>query len=45
MRFDETLDVQYLDEINKKLGIQKEVNLLQSGIDDPDDYFEKLNNY
>ncbi len=42
MRFSETLDSTYLLETSKVLGVQKEYNLLISGIEDPDDYFEKL---
>lgn len=43
LRFREELDIQYLEEISNKLNIKKEWNLLQSGIDDPDDFFEALN--
>ena len=45
MRFDEEFDIQYMEEVSKELGILKEFNLLKSGIEDPDEYFEKLNNY
>ncbi len=43
MRFSKDLDVQYMEKISKELEIQKEYGLLTSGIDDPDEYFEKLN--
>jgi len=45
MRFKHALDVQYMSIISKELGIQKELNLLKSGIDDPDDYFKQINGY
>ncbi|MHA1670720.1 MAG: hypothetical protein ACTSV5_09090 [Promethearchaeota archaeon] len=45
MRFNQALDVQYMSIISKELGIQKEFNLLKSGIDDPDDYFKQINGY
>lgn len=45
MRFNELLDLLYMDRISKKLGIQKEYVLLKSGIDDPDDYFKQINGY
>ncbi len=45
MRFHERLDFGYLEKTCKELGINKEYQLLISGIDDPDEYFEKLNNY
>lgn len=45
MRFGEKLDISYMEKISKVLGIQKEFELLESGIDDPDEYFKKLNNY
>ena len=45
IRFNDILDVRYLEKISKELGIQKEFNLLQSGIDDPDDYFKQINGY
>ena len=45
MRFNEMLDLIYLEKICKELGIYREYNLLKSGIDDPDEYFEKINNY
>ena len=45
IRFSNVLDILYLDKIGKELGIQKELNLLKSGIDDPDDYFKQINDY
>lgn len=45
MRFNDLLDLLYMDRISKKLGIQKEYELLKSGIDDPDDYFKQINGY
>ena len=45
MRFSSDLDVKYMEEFSKELGIKKELNLLKSGIEDPDEYFKKLNNY
>jgi len=45
MRFNEMLDLIYLEKICKELGIYREYDLLKSGIDDPDEYFKKLNNY
>lgn len=45
MRFNEMLDLIYLEKICKELGIYREFDLLKSGIDDPDEYFEKINNY
>ncbi|NVM18786.1 MAG: hypothetical protein HWN80_13810 [Candidatus Lokiarchaeota archaeon] len=45
IRFNNTLDILYLGKISKELGIQKEFNLLKSGIDDPDDYFKQVNSY
>ncbi|HEY0090311.1 MAG TPA: hypothetical protein VGB37_15790 [Candidatus Lokiarchaeia archaeon] len=45
MRFKEELDVSYLEKSCKDLKVYKELLLLKSGIDDPDEYFEKLNNY
>ena len=45
IRFSNVLDILYLDKIGKELGIQKELNLLKSGIDDPDDYFKQINGY
>jgi hypothetical protein len=39
MRFRKTLDLPYLNKISLNLGVQKEFKLLQSGIDDPDEYF------
>ena len=45
MRFNESLDVPYMIKISNELGIQKEFELLRSGIDDPDDYFNQINGY
>ena len=45
MRFKNVLDVQYMSKVSKELEIQKELNLLKSGIDDPDDYFNQINGY
>jgi len=42
MRFSKTLDIPYLLETSKILSVQKEYNILISGIEDPDEYFEKL---
>ena len=45
MRFSETLDVPYMEKTGKELGINRELDLLMSGIDDPDDYFKQVNGY
>ena len=45
MRFNDKLDVSYLIKTSKELGIQKELELLKSGIDDPDDYFNQIKGY
>ncbi len=45
MRFNDLLDLLYMDRTSKELGIQKEYELLKSGIDDPDDYFKQINDY
>jgi len=45
MRFNNILDILYMNKISKELGIQKEYELLKSGIDDPDDYFKQINGY
>ncbi len=45
LRFKNALDLQYMSKISNELGIQKEFNLLKSGIDDPDDYFKQINGY
>jgi hypothetical protein len=45
MRFSKTLDLPYLNKISLNLGVQKEFKLLQSGIDDPDEYFKKIKGY
>lgn len=45
MRFNEGLDLLYMNQTSQELRIQRELELLKSGIDDPDEYFEKINNY
>ncbi|TKJ27974.1 MAG: hypothetical protein CEE42_00395 [Promethearchaeota archaeon Loki_b31] len=45
MRFNDLLDILYMNKISKELGVQKEYELLKSGIDDPDDYFKQINGY
>jgi len=45
LRFKNELNISYLKQGSKKLTIEREFNLLISGIDDPDEYFEKLNGY
>jgi len=45
LRFNNDLNKDYLKKKSDELGIQKEYRLLISGIDDPDEYFKKLNNY
>jgi len=45
MRFNDVLDILYMNKISKELRIQKEYELLKSGIDDPDDYFKQINGY
>ncbi|NVM38561.1 MAG: hypothetical protein HWN81_23425 [Candidatus Lokiarchaeota archaeon] len=42
LRFHEELDRGYLEKISKELEIQREYGLLKSGIDDPDEFFNKL---
>jgi hypothetical protein len=42
LRFKEDLDLNYLREMSKDLQITKKLELLTSGITDPDEYFEKL---
>ena len=42
LRFKEALDLNYLREMSKELQITKEFELLTSGINDPDEYFGKL---
>ena len=42
LRFKEALDLNYLRKMSKKLHITNEFELLISGINDPDEYFEKL---
>ncbi len=43
MRFRENLDRKYLTKVCQQLQLQKELELLTSGIEDPDNYFEKIN--
>ncbi len=45
LRFKEIFDLSYMIRISNDLGIQKELELLKSGVDGPDDYFRKINNY
>lgn len=45
LRFQDKLDTKYLKLISKELGIHREYTLLVSGVNDPDDFFNKLNNY
>ncbi|TFG28263.1 MAG: hypothetical protein EU532_05720 [Promethearchaeota archaeon] len=45
MRFQVDLDLTYLEKISKELGIYIEYLFLKSGIDDPDEYFKKINRY
>ena len=42
MRYQKKMDLEYLEKTSKMLGIYREYELLKSGIDDPDEYFEKL---
>lgn len=42
VRFKDHLDQDYILKISKELGVFKEYKLLSSGVEDPDDYFEKL---
>jgi len=45
IRFKEDLNLTYLKQTSKVLDIERELNLLISGIEDPDEYFEQLNGY
>jgi hypothetical protein len=45
IRFKNRLDLFYLKKTSKDLRIERELNLLMSGIEDPDEYFEKINGY
>lgn len=45
MRYQKKMDLEYLEKTSKMLGIYREYELLKSGIDDPDEYFEKINGY
>ncbi len=45
LRFEKKLDLNYLIRMSNEFDIQKEYDLLKSGIDDPDEYFEKINGY
>ena len=42
LRFQDELDWDYLELISEELEIRREYTLLKSGIDDPDDFFNKL---
>lgn len=42
LRFKEEIDVHYLKNTSKQLNVEKELNLLMSGIEDPDEYFDAL---
>jgi hypothetical protein len=42
LRFQNEIDKDYLKETSRNLEIHREYSLLNSGIDDPDDFFEKL---
>jgi hypothetical protein len=42
LRFQDDLDLEYLELISKELTIHREYALLKSGIDDPDEFFEQL---
>ncbi|MGV9202664.1 MAG: hypothetical protein ACOC44_01420 [Promethearchaeia archaeon] len=42
LRFKEKLDLSYLDKASKDLDIQKEISILKSGIENPDDFIKKL---
>ncbi len=42
LRFQDELDKGYMELISKELEIQREYVLLKSGIDDPDDFFNRL---
>jgi len=45
LRFQDDLDKDYLELTSKQLDIIKEFELLRSGIEDPDDYFNNLKDY
>ena len=42
LRFSEELDREYLEEVSKEIDVYRELTLLKSGIDDPDEFFNKL---
>ena len=42
LRYKDELDNVYLDSVSNELKIQREYALLISGIEDPDEFFEKL---
>lgn len=42
LRYTNELDINYLENISKELDVEKEMNLLMSGIEDPDEYFDAL---
>lgn len=43
LRFQDDLDIEYLQSKSQDLNVEKELDLLMSGVEDPDEYFEKLN--
>ncbi len=45
MRFKDKLDISYLSLKSQELKIEEEFRLLKSGIEDPDEFFKKLNSY
>ena len=42
LRFQNELEKDYLEVVSKQLGIEQEYSLLKTGIDDPDDFFNRL---
>ncbi|HDZ17944.1 MAG TPA: hypothetical protein ENH75_06630 [archaeon] len=42
LRFQNEIDKDYLEIVSKQLDIEPEYSLLKSGIDDPDDFFNRL---
>jgi len=45
LRFGSKLNIVYLEKTSQELRVEREFQLLRSGIDDPDEYFTKLKNY
>ena len=45
LRFQDELDKEYLGLFSEELEVQREYTLLKSGIDDPDEFFNKLYKY